>query len=265
MAKDKDLVIDKAESQIVERAEAPIQHVSAEPSIMQVIEGAVRAGRSVEELSGLFALYERTEDRKAKAAFNKAIAAFKAERPPIVRRSQNAQFKKVTRDGRTVPRNYAALEDIERAIGPTMAKHGLSYGWGDAKVENGYMTIPCIVTHEDGHSISSMSMPFPIESKAGASDQQKMGIAQSYAMRYSLKAALGLTDIDEDDTDADGDDAEKITENQAANLQAALDSVTTDKARQAKFRERFKVETLADLPLTRYGEALAAIEKARKS
>lgn len=251
------VVLDPSESRALA---APVQ---PEPSIMLVIDKAVQSGRSTDELTALFALYERSEDRKAKAAFNRAVAAFKAERPPIVRRSENGQFK-VTRNGVSVNRRYAALEDIERAIGPTLAKYGLSYGWGDVKVDAGMLTIPCIVTHEDGHSTSSLSMPVAIESKAGASDQQKMGIAQTYAMRYSLKAALGLTDVDEDDVDGEAG-SETITENQAANLQAAIEGITTDKARHAKFLNIFGVKAFGEIPLTRYGEALAWVEKARKA
>lgn len=251
---DSERVIDRAESQLAQSR--PVQ----EPSILLVIDRAVQSGRSTDELSALFALYERSEDRKAKAAFNKAVAAFKAERPPIVRRSENSQFK-VNRNGMMVNRRYAALEDIEKAIGPTLAKYGLSYGWGDAKVEGGMLTIPCIVTHEAGHSTSALSMPVAIESKAGASDQQKMGIAQTYAMRYSLKAALGLTDVDEDDTD-DETGGEVITENQAANLMAALDEFGRDKA---KFLAMFKVPTFDTIPATRYSEALAWIEKLREA
>lgn len=263
---DAERVIDAAESQIATRGQAnlpatrthePVQ----EPSIMLVIDRAVQSGRSTDELSALFALYERSEDRKAKAAFNKAVAAFKAERPPIVRRSENSQFK-VTRNGTTTNRRYAALEDIEKAIGPTLAKFGLSYGWGDAKVEAGSLTIPCIVTHEAGHSTSALSMPVQIESKAGASDQQKMGIAQTYAMRYSLKAALGLTDVDEDDEDGNETAGEPITENQAANLSAALDEFGRDKG---KFLAMFKVPTFDAIPATRYSEALAWIEKLREA
>lgn len=253
-------VIDRSESQLAERTPAPIQ--AAEPTMMQIIDKAMSAGRTAEELTALFALSERMQAVKAKQEFSRAMAAFKAECPPVERRTENPQFK-VTRDGRTESRKFASLQDIESTVRGPLGNHGLSYRWGDTKVEGNVLSMACIVYHDGGHSESSL-VSLPVDSKAGCSEQQKFGIVMTYAQRYSLVQALGLTSCDED---LDGNDTpgETITENQAANLQAALDGITTDKGRQAKFLAMFKVESFAAIPLTRFGEALAWIEKARKA
>lgn len=254
--------VDTGESQIVEhdsgKLAAPVQ---SEPTMMQIIDRAMQSGRTAEELTALFALSERMAAVRAKQAFAHAMAAFKAECPPVERRTENPQFK-VTRNGVTEVRKFASLQDIEATVRGPLGNHGLSYRWGNTDVKDNVLSMACIVSHDGGHSESS-AVSLPVDSKAGCSEQQKLGIVMTYAQRYSLIQALGLTTCDED---LDGNDTagEVITENQAANLQAALDSVTMDKTRQGKFRERFGIKSMSELTLTRYGEALAAIERARK-
>lgn len=256
-------IVDASESQVLERrTDAPL--VRNEPSIMEVIDRAMQTGRTVEELRELFALSERMGAAKAKSQWNAAFAGFKAECPPIERKTENPQFK-VLRNGVMVARKFASLPDIEAVVGKVLAKHGLSYRWGDMKVEGSHLTMPCIVAHAGGHSESSTSMPVPVESKAGSSDQQKYGAAQTYAMRYSLISALGLTSCDED---SDGDsNPEKITDHEAANLSAALDAVGGDKAMFLQFLQGMApgIVTMADLPKSRLAAAHAAIEQKRKA
>lgn len=236
--------------------------------VAAMIQHAITSGVPVETIERLSALAERMRASDAKAAFDAAMARFKAICPPIPRNSVNPQFKRtiVGRDGvsRSEPSRFAALQDIEATIRKPLGDCGLSFRWGGLKVEGGFMTMECIVSHEQGHTVSSPVI-MPVESRAGCSEQQKYGSAITYAQRYSLIQAFGLTTCDED---ADGNQPKgetakagpTITEDQAANLGALLDEV---KVSHDKFCKAYKIDRIADLPASEYKDAIARAEAKR--
>lgn len=222
-----------------------------------LIELAIREKMGVEGIERLCALKEREEARLARAEFMAAMAAFKAACPPVPRRSKNAQFE-VTKSGMKVPRTYAALEDIEATIRPHLGANGLSFRWSDSTVEAGKLTTACIVSHVGGHSESS-SVVLPVDAKSGANEQQKYGSAMTYAQRYSLIQALGLTSCDEDD-DGNGapEDVETITPEQVDILESLLDQRPAG-AKQ-RFIEYYEIESLDDLPAARFDRCVADLK-----
>lgn len=225
-----------------------------------IVSAAVEKGLDAAALKDLLAVYERVRAGNAKQEFDRAYAAFKATCPPVQRKSINAQFKTVDRNGQQVWRKYASLEDIEATIREPLGANGLSFRWTSAVVDGGKLTLTCVVSHEGGHSESS-SVTLPLDSKAGCSEQQKMGAALTYAQRYSLVQALGITTADEDtDGNEERTQAEKITDHQAANLDALIDDVNADRA---KFLRFMGVQSLADLPASKFQEAVKALESKR--
>ena len=241
---------------IVTRDPAPL---ATTPSIGTILAAAVDRGMEPAALEKLVALYERMEAMNASKAFAAAMARFKSECPPIPRRTENPQFT-VLRDGVKVARKFASIDDIEPTIRPVLSACGLGYRWGDSVIAGDILTLPCIVRHEGGHSESSSSS-VPIGSSAGCSPQQKVGVAESYAMRYSLIKALGLTSCDEDtDGNPPPADLPTIDDNQQANLQALIDEV---KANKAAFLAWLRVGSLAEIPVVGYKAAVAALEAKR--
>lgn len=212
----------------------------------------------VEALERLVALQERVMERDARAAFVQALAAFRQECPPILKTRENEQFS-VTRNGVRRKARYAPLEDIDRIAGPIAAKHGLTWTW-DTRVEGAAMHVGCRVMHVMGHSeVTTVIMP--TESKAGSSPQQKYGSAQTYGMRYSLVAALGITTADDDlDGAATAEEVETISDSEAADLQALMDEVGADRG---KFLKWAGVTGLSDLPKARLPEAIRLLERKR--
>jgi len=203
-----------------------IQVVKEPPSPMTLLDRALTHNVPAETLERLVALHERMEARAAEREFAEAFAAFKAACPPVPRRAENAQFK-VTRDGRQESRRYASLEDIEVTVRPHLGKHGLSFRWANLKLDGTLLSIDCVVSHVGGHSISS-SATLPFEAKSGANEQQKLGSAMTYAQRYSLIQALGLTTCDED---TDAEDPTTITEEQAATIEDYLTGGGVDRVK----------------------------------
>jgi hypothetical protein len=221
---------------------------------------AVEGGMSVEVIERLVALQERAQERNARAAFFEAMTAFRAECPAIPRTRENTQFD-VTRNGVKVKSRYAALEDIDRIARPVAARHGLAWTWNTA-VAGDLMVVSCRVSHVDGHS-EETSVTMPTESKAGSSLQQKFGSAQTYGMRYSLVAALGLTTADED-TDGAGRRGEHTvataSKQEVADMAALVAEVGANLPRFLAF---MGVERLEDIPASSVPIAISTLEKKR--
>ncbi len=239
--------------------QAPAQPATVRPDAMSILAAAVERGQSPESLRELMALAKDMQAVQAEQAFHAAMAAFKAECPPVQRRTENTQFK-ATRDGRTVARKYASLEDIEHTIRGPLGKHGLSYRWSDTIIDKGMMTMRCVVAHSAGHKIES-GVSIPVESRNNAcNQQQQFGSAMTYAQRYSLIQALGLTSCDED---TDGEyDPETINEHQAANIDAMLDEFPADT--RPKFLKWIGVDSVSAIPSARFAECVKALEAKRK-
>lgn len=246
---------------IVKQPSAPSELATVPATPESILQQAIAAKMDPTSMEKLYDLFRQMKADAARAAFSQAMSRFKSTCPAIPRRTPNPQFKAVDRNGVSRVRMFASLEDIGHTVRAPLAECGLSYRWGDAKIDAGVLTVPCIISHEGGHSESS-SVPIVTESKAGCSDQQKFGIAQTYAMRYSLIAALGLTTCDEDDDgNMPADAGETITEEQAANLELAVQGVGGDVKR---FLKMLGVEKFTLIPLSKYGPALAAVDKKRR-
>jgi hypothetical protein len=234
---------------------------TVQPSILGIIDNAVEKGVGPDALAKMWETYREMEAYNARKAFAMAMARFGASCPPVQRRTRSDQFQTTRRDGTRAARMYASLEDISAAIRAPLAENGLSFRWTDMNVKDGVMTVTCIVSHQGGHSeSSSVSLPVVLDVGKGANEAQKAGIIQTYAMRYSLIQALGLTSCDED-TDGSDDPAETITDEQALEIEAALADLNVDRG---QFLAYMKASTIAGIPASKLGMAKAAIETKRQ-
>jgi hypothetical protein len=119
-------------------------------------------------------------------AFTKAQAEF----PTI------AQTK--TADMGTYSYTYADLGDIIDAVRPILIKHDLAFAQSAVTLD-GKIGVETRIYHTSGH----VEIFGPLYLPAG-NDARSAGSAVTYARRYSLTAALGITS----DEDADGAGAE---------------------------------------------------------
>ena len=88
------------------------------------------------------------------------------------------------------------------AILPVMTPLGLSVSWRN-RLETGKVVANCRISHDLGHFEESGEVVMPIpDDNMGATAPQRVGIAMTYAKRYSLLSIVGLAP--EDDTDAHG-------------------------------------------------------------
>lgn len=163
---------------------------------------AINKGINPDGLAKLLDLQERVLQRHAEAAFNEAMQAFQSACPPIVHdRTADAGKYKYT---------YATLSHIAATIAPLLRELGLSYSFdadfvsetidmGNGKfVERTSIRATCTVHHVAGHSRKA-TFQAPIDKGASMNVMQQSASALSYARRYALQLALGITTADTDD------------------------------------------------------------------
>ena len=158
----------------------------ATTSPTHLIEMAISQNADVDKLERLMDMQERWERREAEKAFNRAISEFQSICPRIVKSKQGHGYK------------YATLGDIQAQIKDTARQCGISWRWETKEQTDERLTVNCIVTHVDGHSRSTESTTFIEAGNKMQSRTQMVGVATTYAQRYSLIGALGISTADED-------------------------------------------------------------------
>lgn len=156
---------------------------------------AIERGVDADALEKLVALHERLEARKAEQAFNEALQQFQ-ELVPVIPKNKRVNY--ATKQGGKVDYSYSTFDHIADTIRPLMTKLKLNYSFSTEPMDNKRLMVKCIVRHQDGHFVEST---FPVDVDAGAkmNIQQQMASATTYAKRYALIQALGITTADTDD------------------------------------------------------------------
>jgi len=210
----------------------------------------------------LLAMRTQIKSEQAKEAFNRAMAAFQAECPTIVKTKEV-----FTRDGRSAYK-YAPIESIVAQVKEYLKKNGFSYTTQIDLTEKG-VKATCKVTHEAGHSEEN-SMEVPLGSKTQImSDSQVTAAASTFAKRYAFCNAFGILTGDEDNDGAkfdtspvkedtvptvtydDHESAPKTkaptnTGTLAANTRAASDKPWQQKAKPTELQLKKQIKDLAD-------------------
>jgi hypothetical protein len=101
---------------------------------------------------------------------------------------------------------YTPLEDIVESLRPHLKEFGLSFTqFGQEAVNGGWMLVTKIM-HKSGQWIEGYFPLVAVADKNGVVTPQAWGSAQTYARRYGLQAAFGITtgEIDDDGNLASG-------------------------------------------------------------
>lgn len=247
------------ESNVTEsNALAPVGGLDLNEAI-RVAAGLGKEG--VEVLERLHAIAKDERAATARGAFFKAMAAFQREMPRVLKTVEGGQ--KATRKGTRTVGLYAPLDSITAELNPVASRNGLSYRF-DRETKDGRDYIVCIVHHEDGHAESSR-FPVKDDSTTGRNAIQAVASGESYAKRYALIAAFGITTADPDDDAASaGGSGEAITEEQAANIVAVLDESPDPAGERGRLLRWLGVGSLSEIPAERGREVVAAVEAKRR-
>jgi hypothetical protein len=178
-----------------EVATVPDRKVAEVMTPNQMLQFAIENKADIAVLEKLMDLRQRWETAEAKKAFTKALTAFKANAPEIMK-NKKAGFDS-RRTGDTVSYEYATLDAVCAAIAPALSEHGLSHTWETEQSAAG-IKVTCILTHKLGHSerVSLMAAP---DTSGMKNSIQAIGSTVSYLQRYTLLAATGLAARDMDD------------------------------------------------------------------
>lgn len=223
----------------VEKIEPQSQAV-ATVTPMSLLQSAVASG-NLDLAEKLMSLQDRWEATQARKSFDAAVAAAKAEIPPITRNATGHNAKK-----------YADFAAIAIVVDPILGRHGLSYRFRTAQSDR--ISVTCILSHKDGHS-EETSLSAPPDTSGNKTPIHAMGSTLTYLQRYSLVQMLGLAASNDDDGKA-GAKRETITQAQADTLQDLLEA--SGKSRPA-FLKWAKVERMEDIAADLYASCVDAI------
>jgi hypothetical protein len=246
----------KAESKAVAKREAsPVPVATDTAAILGMIERImVDPNASVERANQAFDFYLKVNAEQARRAFDAAMADVRAEVKPI---AKNRLVSHATKSGDTKSYRHEDLAEIQRAVDPILAKHGLSYRFRTSAEVSQPVRVTCIVSHRLGYSEEN-TLEAGRDESGNKNSLQAIGSTITYLQRYTLKAALGLAASNDDDGKSAGetDDGTLISEEQLAELIAIADEVGADKAKFCKFA---KIESFADILASKFEAAKAAL------
>jgi hypothetical protein len=178
----------------------PVAQESSAAALMRIIDRAANDPQlDVAKLQALLEVRERWEAAEARRAFVRALNAFKADPPRILKNKQ------VSFTGTSY--RHATLDQVCDQIGEALARHGLSHRWDVTQTEN-LIRVACVLTHEMGHSERVQLEGMPDDS--GKKNRiQQIGSTVTYLQRYTLLSITGLATTDQDD---DGRGGESLQE-----------------------------------------------------
>lgn len=214
-----------------------------------LIERAIDQGANIDTIGKLLELKEQYEAQEAKKAFNRAMADFQPLKPTLPR-------TKAVRFGSSsqAAYKYCALDTMELLLRNPLRECGLSYFW-QGVMTDGKEGQRCTIKHVQGHSEYNELFAPPDES-GNKNSIQSIGSTATYLQRYTLKGALGLVEVDEDDdgvTSGDMPYVKLIEHNQfvfanlakIATIKALLEVDNFDQAVKALYE--FNQDTLTSL------------------
>lgn len=218
-------------------------------SMLELIERAARdPSIDVEKMKQLLTMRREEEGRVAERAFSAALKSAQEAMPPIVRDAYN-------RDTRSW---YAKLETVTAAIAPIAAANGFtpSFGSDTSPLPNHYR-VTCELAHVGGHTRHyHVDVPTDMLGPKGSpvkTATHGWGSAMTYGQRKLLCMIFNVVLKNQDDDGNRAGIGPVITQEQSDALIERLESVGLDRKRVLEF---YQIETLADLPQTKYSDAL---------
>jgi ERF superfamily len=238
-------------------APAPAGGASYPPSAgatdpyLSMIERAARdPAVDLPKLEGLMSLRERIEDRRAKQAFDNAIALAKGEIGPI---AKNREVDFTSSKGRTHYR-YEDFAGVAATVDPVLARHGLSYRFRSEQAGQ-KLRVTCRISHADGYG-EETTLEANNDESGNKNSIQSVGSAATYLQRYTLKLALGLAASNDDDTQHVRDDDPAISIDDIVYVETLVRDTDTD---LAKLLKHVGAASVAEFTQSQYKKAIAGL------
>jgi len=176
----------KVDDRRFKEEKSPSLPATTDPNAVLIM--AMQKNYTPELIEKMMALQERYEANGARKAYAKAMAAFKANPPEILKTKHvcytNSKNQKVEWD-------HAVLGEITDAIIRGMSPHGLYHRWDMEQSDKSIVKTTCIITHELGHS-ERMSMSGPPDTSGGKDELKAVSSTNTLLQRLTLLALTGL-------------------------------------------------------------------------
>lgn len=163
----------------IPQAQEALQTVDA-PPIAHLLQAIVDKGITQESavvVEKLTALYEHLEDRRAERLFNEAFVKLQADLPTIVAQTVIPNRGK-----------YERFEDVMKAVGPILTRHGFSVSFSQ-DIREGRIGEVCHLKHVGGHSQDNT---FWVRTGKADTDTQADCKAATTAKRNALLNCLNI-------------------------------------------------------------------------
>lgn len=254
-----DAPADRDVSAALAPAEGPPQPPSAgatDPYLAMIERAARDPTIDIAKLEGLMQLRERVEDRRAKAAFDNAIAHAKGEIGPI---AKNRLVDFTSQKGRTNYR-YEDLAAVAAAVDPVLARHGLSYRFR-AEQQGTRLKVTCRVSHADGYG-EETTLEATNDDSGNKNSIQSVGSAATYLQRYCLKLSLGLAASNDDDAQSvGGGEQGGIDVDEIAYVEQLIRDTDTD---LTKLLKHVGAPSVSAFTQTQYKKAIAGLNEKKR-
>jgi hypothetical protein len=237
---------------------------------------AVNKDVNPDSLDKLLAVQERLIDRNAKLAFDQAFVAMTAELPLIPKLGRIIFQEKTTsgrRDGDIAQNTpYPKWETTGELIKPVLQKHGFGLSHRMSSIiENGErrLRVTARLIHVGGYTDEGCYFDLLADTTGSKNNAQAWASSSTYAKRHTAFAVLGLlTEDDDDDAKGSGrpvvmgdplteEELEKIKEFGSAAL--CSEPALVSHLNKTRPKGHPEIKKLADLPRSRYDEAVQAI------
>ena len=186
---------------VVERVEQPraVLATQAQVTPSQLLQLAMDKGVDLDRLEKLYELQRQWEAHEARKSYVAAMAEFK-KNVPRIEKDKHVRFE--TARGVT-EYDHTTLGGLCERVVSALAAVGIIHDWLPEQPDAKNVRITCVLTHAAGHS-ERRTLQAAHDDSGGKNPIQGLGSAIKYLERYTLFAACGLADMDDDDGAASG-------------------------------------------------------------
>lgn len=251
--------VPKSRAVTIQRQTTPVER-----SFLQVVaEATLNPACDVGKMNALLDMQERIEDRDAKKAWARDFNAMQSELPTIDKDGKIDHGDGVTARGNAkLKTKFATFPNMMEICRPIMKRHNFSLSsLIEPAADGARINVVSILEHTGGKERTSR-FPMTADATGGKNNQQGWGSSQQYGMRYNMIALLQIVTKAKEDVDNDGFDKPKddgrISFDQLKGLIKLADEAGADKA---KFCGVMKVDSMADIPVSRFEEAKTQLNR----
>lgn len=248
-----------AQAQTIATTE-PVQEYAS--GLLDIIGRAARdPSVDIDKMERLLAMQERVLERQAKADFTAAKLAMQPELPVITMKGRIVIHDKNDKSKVLQETPFPRFEDIHEAVMPILQRHGFDLKFKNTTSETGKPVVTTILQHIGGHS-DETEFELPMDTSGSKNNVQAVGSSTSYGKRYGTVAILNLRVHGEDDDAVEAGKPAAINDNQLKEILALLDEAEADKA---KFCQLYGINSVPELPVARFAEAVEKINQKIRS